>query len=128
MLTEGDKPGRDPVTRSGGAPERPAASPADRALGRGPDKLRVLAEHPGGVARRQRLPALAAAGQLGVVDQQVQRAGGEVEPDPVAVAHEGDRPAVGRLGGDVADAQARRPPGEAAVGEQQDVLAQARRP
>ena len=48
----------------------------------------------------------------------------EVEPDPVAVADERDRAAVGRLGGDVADAQPGGAAGEAAVGEQQHVLAE----
>ena len=55
----------------------------------------------------------------------VERAVGDVEGDPVAVAEERDRAAVDGLGGDVADAQARRTAGEAAVGDQQDVLAEA---
>src|SRR5436190_5210240 len=87
---------------------------------------RILREHPGPVPRRRRGPLLPALRELVVVDEQVERAGGDVEADPVAVAHEGDRPAVGGLGRDVADAQAGRPAGEPAVGEQEDLLAQAR--
>ncbi len=43
---------------------------------------------------------------------------------PVAVADEGDRALVDRLGGDVPDAEAGRAAGEPAVGEQEDVLAE----
>ena len=76
----------------------------------------------------ERRPALAARGELGLVDEHLERAAGDVEPDPVAVADERDRSAVDRLGRDVADAEAGRAAGEPAVGEQQDVLAEARRP
>ena len=47
-----------------------------------------------------------------------------VEHDLVAVADQRDRAALGRLGGDVPDAQPRRRSGEATVGHQQHVLAQ----
>ena len=63
--------------------------------------------------------------ELGVVDQQVERAVGHVEPDPVAVPDERDRAAVDGLRRHVADAQPGGAAGEAAVGEQQHVLAQA---
>ena len=46
------------------------------------------------------------------------RAGVDVDDDAVAVAHEGDGPAVDRLGGDVADAEAVGAAREAAVGDQ----------
>src|SRR3712207_2563970 len=120
MLTQRDKPSGSVVTPSGGAPGR--ASAADRALRCGADELGVLGEHAAGVAGLRRGPALAAAGQLLLVDQQVEGPGGEVEADAVAVPDEGDRPAVGGLGRDVTDAQSRRPAGEPAVGEEEDVL------
>ena len=65
-----------------------------------------------------------AARQLGVVDEQVEAALRDVEADAVAVADERDGPLVDRLGRDVADAQAGRAAGEAAVGEQEHVLAE----
>ena len=49
----------------------------------------------------------------------------DVDGDRVAVAHGGDRPAARRLGGDVAGHEAVRGAGEAPVGEQRDVLAEA---
>ena len=66
--------------------------------------------------------------EFGRVDQHVERALGDVEADPVAVAEERDRSAVDGLGRDVADAQAGGAAGEPAVGHQQHVLAEARRP
>ena len=45
--------------------------------------------------------------------------------DDVAVLEQRDRPADGRLGADVADAEAARGAGEAAVGDQRDLVAHA---
>ena len=97
-----------PVTRSGDAPA--PAQPQIAPWAAEPTSFAYFAEDAPGVAGRQRGPALPAAGQLGVVHQQFQGAGGEVEPDRVAVAHEGDRAAVGSLGRDVPDAQPVVPP------------------
>ena len=49
----------------------------------------------------------------------------DVDRDLVAVAQRGDRAALDRLGGDVADHQPAGGAGEAAVGEQRDLLAEA---
>src|SRR3954452_8673759 len=59
-----------------------------------------------------------ALGELLVGHVEGDAAGGDVDGDRVAVADEADEPALRRLGGDVADREARRPAGEAAVGEQ----------
>ena len=92
------------------------------------DQLGVLGQHALGELGRQRLPAHLAGFELGLVHQQVEAAGGDVHADPVAVLDEGDGTAVDRFRRDVADAQAGGAAGEAAVGQQQDILAQARRP
>ena len=89
-----------------------------------PDELGVLGRARRGVAGGSGAQPSRAGGQLGLVDQQVEGAGGEVQADPVAVADERDRAAVGGLRRDVADAEPGGAAGEAAVGEQQDVLAQ----
>src|SRR5690606_38174606 len=94
----------------------------DGAGARGLDELGVLTEHALGELRGQRLPALAAGGELGVVHELVERLVRDVEPDPVAAADEGDGAGVDGLGRDVADARTGGPAGEPAVGEEQDVL------
>src|SRR6478735_1942385 len=66
-----------------------------------------------------------ALGEHLVGDVERDAAGGDVDGDRVTVADEADEPALGRLGGDVADRQARRTAGEAAVGEQGAGLPQA---
>src|SRR5439155_918429 len=68
-----------------------------RALGGRADELGVLGQHPGPQLGQPRGPALAAARQLGLVDVDGEGAVGDVQHDPVAVAHERDRPAVHRL-------------------------------
>ena len=90
-----------------------------------PTSLTYLASTPVRVARRQWSETLTAGSELVGINQHVQGAVGDVEPDPVAVAQEGDRPAVDSLGCDVPDAQAGGAAGEPAVGQQQHVLAQA---
>src|SRR5688500_1936975 len=119
MLTERDKPTGSTLTRSGGAPRTWSA--ADGALCRRAHQLGVLREHAARVARSRRGPALPAAGQLGLVDQEIQRARREVQADPVTVLDEGDRSAVGRLRRDMPDAQTGGAAGEPAVGQEQDV-------
>ena len=89
-----------------------------------PTSFGVLGQDTAAVLGRRCAPRRAAAGELVRVDEQVQRPGGHVEHDLVAVADQRDRAAFGRLGRDVPDAQPRRRPGEAAVGHQQHVLAQ----
>src|SRR5690606_13110379 len=76
------------------------------------------------LGRRWR-PTFTPSGHLGVVDVQIDALRGDVYPDAVAVPDEGDGAAVDRLGGDVTDAQPGRPAGEAAVSDEQHVLAQA---
>src|ERR1700712_314001 len=76
--------------------------------------LGVLAQDAAGVLRLVGGPAVLARRQLGLVDRDVEGPVGHVEGDLVAVADEGDRTGVDGLGGDVADAEARRTAGEAA--------------
>src|SRR6478735_4008928 len=118
-----------PLQRGGsdgftGYPVKLRALLADRPVRRRLDELGVLPEHPAGVLRGVGGPAVLAGGELCLVDGHVEGAAGDVQGDLVAVADEGDRAAVDGLRGDVADAQAGRAPGEAAVGDQEDVLAE----
>ena len=86
----------------------------------------AVAAQPGArdrAAGRQR--SFAAALHLLGADLEVERPRVEVEGDEVALPHVADRPALGRLGADVADAGAARPAGEAAVGDEGDRLAEA---
>src|SRR3546814_9057535 len=53
-----------------------------------------------------------------VREDQVDRAPGNVDLDQVAVLYQPDRPALGRLGRDMADRQARGSPRKASVGDQ----------
>jgi hypothetical protein len=50
-----------------------------------------------------RLDGRTAAGDLGVVDGEVQAAARDVDLDDIAFLHEADQPAFGGLGGDMAD-------------------------
>src|SRR5262249_45222106 len=76
------------------------------------------------VPGRRRSPLLAARLQLLVRYLYLQLARGEVDVDDVAVANQPDRAALGRLGRDVADAQAARAAAEAAIGDQGRAAAQ----
>ena len=101
---------------------------ADRSIGRRADELGVLRQHAGGVDRWQRLESGLTRVEFGRIDQHVERAFGDVEPDLVAVTQERDRSAVDRLGCDVPDAESGGAAGEPSVGHQQHVLAETRRP
>ena len=84
--------------------------------------LAYLPSTPRRVARRVRRPALPATRPA----RRRRRAGRascvvHVDPDPIAVADEGDRPTVDRLRRDVADAETPRPTGETTVGDQRAV-------
>src|SRR5699024_7281858 len=83
-------------------------------------------QYTAGVAGGQRLPALPTGLEFGLVDEQIEGAAPDVEADPVAVAHERDRPAVDGLRRDVSDTQAGRATREASVSHEQDVLAETR--
>ena len=63
-------------------------------------------------------------GEGGIVDQEVEPACANVDPNTVAGLHESDRPPGLGLRCDVADTQTGRTTGETAVGDQQDVLAE----
>src|SRR5829696_755022 len=65
-----------------------------------------------------------ARGDLGWIEMHVEPLLGAVDGDHVAVAEDADRAAHRRLGGDVADAEAARAAGEAAVGHQRDLRAE----
>src|SRR5690606_29572077 len=89
------------------------------------DVLRIAPQRAGVVVVPARLPDLAALGQRGLVDFEVDGARFGVDRDHVAVHDQRDRPAFGRLGPDVSDAEAARRAGEAPVGDQRDALAHA---
>src|SRR5690606_21906798 len=72
-----------------------------------------------------RLPGLAALGQRGLIDFELDRARLGIDGDHVAVHDQRDRAAVGRLGADVANAETPRGAREAPVGDQRDALAHA---
>src|ERR1700730_4552994 len=85
-------------------------------LGIAPDRARL-------VFVLARLPALAALGELGVAQGDVDGALIGVDGDDVAVADQRDRAADSRLGPDMADAEAARRAREAAVGDERDLAA-----
>src|SRR5438874_10103616 len=87
------------------------------------DGLGVAPERARLVLVPARLPALAALGQFGVAEGDLDGALGGVEGDHVAVAEQRDRAADCRLGPDMADAEAARRAGEAAVGDERDLAA-----
>jgi hypothetical protein len=85
-----------------------------------------LGLHAARVARRRRLPADAALGDLGFGHVQLQHQLVRVDGDRVAFVDEGDGAAGRRFGRHVADHHAPGAAGEAAVGDQAHALAQAR--
>ena len=106
------------------APRRSAHR--DGALGGAADELRVLRQHAGAVGVRGRLVGGHPARDLVVVERDVHAPRVDVDGDDVAVAHGRDRAAARRLGRDVAGHEAVGGAGEASVGQQRDVLPQAR--
>src|SRR3712207_2870687 len=89
------------------------------------DRLRVFPD----VARAElglpRRPGLAALAQLVVRELDLDRAADCVDGNDVAVADKADGTADGRLGPDVADAEAARRPGEAPVRDERHLVAHA---
>ena len=102
---------------------------ADRAGGGRSDQLGVLGQHAAGVARRQRLPSPRGGSASSASSTSRSRVWAPTSRRIRSPSRtKRDRAAVDGLGRDVPDAQAGGAAGEAAVGEQQHVLAQARRP
>src|SRR3989338_9628079 len=89
------------------------------------DQLGVLRHHAGFIAWLRRFPLSQAGLALLLRDIDIKAALLDIEDDGVAVAQRGDRTAAGGLGRDMAGHEAMRCPGEAAVGEQRDRIAQA---
>src|SRR3954451_24729797 len=87
----------------------------DGALAGRADEPGVLAEDTRRVARRRCRPRRSPLRELSLLDEQVEAARRDVEPDPIAVAHQRDRTTVGRLRGDMTDTQAGRATGEPAI-------------
>src|SRR6185312_14630212 len=96
-----------------------------RAVDGGADLLGVLPQIAGGRVVLARLPGRLALGQFLVGELDVERAGNGVELDDVAVLQEPDRAADRRFRTDMADTEAARRAGEAAVGDERDLLAHA---
>ena len=92
----------------------------------GPTSFAYFSSTPLSALDGARLPGGAPARELGGVEQQRRACARSPSiADPVAVAHQRDRPAERCLGADVADHQAARRAREAAVGEERDLLAHA---
>mmetsp|Transcript_46316 Transcript_46316/g.144899 ORF Transcript_46316/g.144899 Transcript_46316/m.144899 type:complete len:355 (+) Transcript_46316:1223-2287(+) len=98
---------------------------SDAALGGGADELGVLVKRALGVFEGGRRPALAALLEHLVVEEHVDGAASGVDDDGVAVLEEGDVAADLGLRRDVADDEAVGAAGEAAVGDERDVVAEA---
>ena len=96
-----------------------------RAVGGGADEAAVAAEDAARHARLRGDEGRQAGGELGVVERDAQLARVGVDRHLLALAHDGQRAAADRLGGDVADHQPARRAGEAAVGDEHDGLAEA---
>lgn len=86
--------------------------------------LGVLAQHSPGVLRRVWLPANPAFGDLIFGDRNIEGVTGHIEGDLVAISQEGDRAPINCLGGDVSHTEPGGASREAAVRDEQDVLAQ----
>src|SRR5207344_2562605 len=86
--------------------------------------LDVLGEHSPWRWPRRWGPGLPSTLQLGSIKAHIKPAIGHIQDDLIAILDEGNRATVHRLRGDVTDTEAGCPPGEAAVGDQHDVLAE----
>src|SRR5712671_7013232 len=89
------------------------------------DGLRVFPQRARLVVVPAWLPRLAARRQLGLAELDVEGADLRVHGDDVAVAQQPDRAADGRLGPDMADAEAPGGAREAPVGDERHLLAHA---
>src|SRR5215471_11449020 len=92
-----------------------------RAVTRRSDLLGVFPQITGSELGGARFPFFRAAIHFGLAELDVERAAFRIERDDIAVAEERDRPADRRLGTDMADAEAARGAGKAAVGNQRDL-------
>src|SRR5262249_50299867 len=92
---------------------------------RRPDLLGVLPQIPGSELRLARLPLGLALGEFLGRDLHVERAVHGVDGDDVAVADQRDRAAHGGLRPHMADAEPAGRAGEAAVGDERDLVAHA---
>ena len=111
------------------APRAPAARLTSRwrrdgALARGGHQCGVLREHAVVVARRRRRPVAQPLRDLVVGEVDAQLAGVDVDRHHLALLEDGDRTTAEGLGDDVADHEPVRRAGEAAVGDQRDVVAE----
>src|SRR5262245_51693678 len=88
-------------------------------------RLAVAPDRAGLILRGARLPRRLALRQLFVRQLDLDQAPVGVDLDDVAVLQEADRAADGRLGRDVADAEAARRAGETAIGDQGHLLSHA---
>src|SRR5260370_41474506 len=82
------------------------------------DSLGIFPQRAGLVAVLARRPGTAALREFAVAERNVDRPGNGVDRDLVAVAQQRDRAADRRLGADMADREAVRRAGEAAIGDQ----------
>src|SRR5580704_17993406 len=87
--------------------------------------LDVLVERAAGEFVRRRLPGGAAFRQFAIGEGDVDAVLVGVDRDPVTVVNEGDRTAFLSFGRDVADDEAVRAAGEASVGHERDLMAEA---
>src|SRR5216683_3530157 len=97
----------------------------DRAETRGRDQLHVLGEHSARVTGSRGLPSRAPAGELAVVDVELNEPAVRIDGDRVAFMHQRDRASDVRFRRDVPDHHSPGATGKAAVGDKADTLAQA---
>ncbi len=90
------------------------------------DALRIAPQRARLIVIGARLPARAALGQHLVRDQQVDGPRLRIDTDRVAILDQRDRPALGSLRPDMADAEAARAARKTPVGDQRDLLAHAK--
>src|SRR5262245_26841933 len=107
-----------------GSGEFAAPSACHRPLRCGPDSASVLGQHATLNAQGRLLPGTPALVQFRVGDVDTQPLGVRVDGNGVAVFQQGDRATDPRLRSNMADDQAVRAAGEAAVGNQADAVAE----
>src|SRR5207247_967506 len=88
------------------------------------DEPRVFAEYTRGIPRLRRTPIDEPLFQRVAGDLDVELPAGHVDDDDVAVANRRHRPAARCFGRDMPDTEASGRPGEAAVGDERDRLAE----
>src|SRR5215208_4317834 len=97
----------------------------DGAAGRLPYQTRIFRERARPMPRRSRLPGLPPLSQFLAIDQQIHLARVGIDPDAVALAHQGKRTADEGFRRNITDAHAPRSAGKTPIRDERDLLAHA---